>query len=43
VVVLTALDTTDTRRRAAAAGVSRFLLKDVPAATLVEAVRSAAR
>lgn len=43
VVVLTALDTTDMRRRAAAAGVSRFLLKDLPAATLVDAVRSAAR
>ena len=31
------------RRRAAAAGVSGFLLKGVPAATLIGAVRSAAR
>ena len=31
------------RRRAAAAGVSGFLLKGVPAATLIDAVRSAAR
>ncbi len=33
VVVLTALGAADTRQRAAAAGVSGFLLKDVPAAT----------
>ena len=43
VVVLTALETVDNRRRAAAAGVSWFLLKGVPAATLIDAVRSAAR
>jgi len=43
VVVLTSLETPDNRRRAAAAGVSRFLLKGVPAATLIDAVRSAAR
>ena len=43
VVVLTALETPDNRRRAAAAGVSAFLLKGVPAATLIGAVRSAAR
>jgi len=43
VVVLTALETPDNRRRAAAAGVSGFLLKGVPAATLIDAVRSAAR
>jgi two-component system response regulator DesR len=43
VVVLTALETPDNRRRAAAAGVSVFLLKGVPAATLIDAVRSAAR
>jgi two-component system, NarL family, response regulator DesR len=43
VVVLTALGTPEMRRRAAAAGVSGFLLKDVPAATLIDAVRSAAR
>jgi two-component system, NarL family, response regulator DesR len=43
VVVLTALETPDNRRRAAAAGVSGFLLKGVPAATLIGAVRSAAR
>lgn len=43
VVVLTSLETTDNRRRAAAAGVSGFLLKGVPAATLIDAVRSAAR
>ncbi|HET9966609.1 MAG TPA: response regulator transcription factor [Streptosporangiaceae bacterium] len=43
VVVLTALGTPDNRRRAAAAGVCGFLLKGVPAATLIDAVRSAAR
>jgi two-component system, NarL family, response regulator DesR len=43
VVVLTALETPDNRRRAAAAGVSGFLLKGVPAATLIDAVRSSAR
>jgi len=43
VVVLTALETPDNRRRAAAAGVSGFLLKGVPAAMLIDAVRSAAR
>ena len=43
VVVLTALETPDIRRRAAAAGVSGFLLKGVRAATLIDAVRSAAR
>ncbi len=43
VVVLTALETPDNRRRAVAAGVSGFLLKGVPAATLIGAVRSAAR
>jgi len=43
VVVLTALETPDNRRRAAAAGVYGFLLKGVPAATLIGAVRSAAR
>ena len=43
VVVLTALETPDYRRRAVAAGVSGFLLKDVPAPTLIGAVRSAAR
>ena len=43
VVVLTSLETPDNRRRAAAAGVSGFLLKGVPAATLIGAVRSAAR
>lgn len=43
VVVLTALGTPDMRRRAAAAGVSGFLLKDVPAKMLLDAVRSAAR
>ena len=43
VVVLTALETPDNRRRAAAVGVSGFLLKGVPAATLIDAVRSAAR
>ncbi len=43
VVVLTALETPDNGRRAAAAGVSGFLLKGVPAATLIGAVRSAAR
>ena len=43
VVVLTALGTPDMRQRAAAAGVSGFLLKDVPAETLLDAVRSAAR
>jgi two-component system, NarL family, response regulator DesR len=43
VVVLTALGTPEMRRRAAAAGVCGFLLKDVPAATLIDAVRSAAR
>jgi two-component system, NarL family, response regulator DesR len=43
VVVLTALGTPDLRRRAAAAGASGFLLKDVPAETLIDAVRSAAR
>jgi two-component system, NarL family, response regulator DesR len=43
VVVLTALGTPEMRRRAAAAGVSGFLLKGVPAATLIDAVRSAAR
>jgi two-component system, NarL family, response regulator DesR len=43
VVVLTALETPDNRRRAAAAGVSGFLLKGVHAATLIDAVRSAAR
>ena len=42
VVVLTALETPGNRRRAAAAGVSGFLLKGVPAATLIGAVRSAA-
>jgi len=41
-VVLTSLETPDNRRRAAAAGVSGFLLKGVPAATLIGAVRSAA-
>jgi len=40
VVVLTALETPDNRRRAAAAGVSGFLLKGVPAATLGPAPRS---
>jgi two-component system response regulator DesR len=43
VVVLTALGMPDMRQRAAVAGVSGFLLKDVPAETLVAAVRSAAR
>jgi len=43
VVVLTALERPDNRRRAAAAGVSGFLLKGVQAATLIDAVRSAAR
>ena len=43
VVVLTALESPEVRRRAAAAGVSGFLLKGVPAATLIDAVRSAAR
>jgi two-component system, NarL family, response regulator DesR len=43
VLVLTALDTPEMRFRAAAAGVSGFLLKGVPAATLVDAVRLAAR
>jgi two-component system response regulator DesR len=43
VVVLTALGTPEMRRRAAAAGVSGFLLKDAPAAALLDAVRSAAR
>ncbi len=43
VVVLTALGTPEMRQRAAAAGVSGFLLKDVPAETLLDAVRSAAR
>jgi len=43
VVVLTALETPDNRRRAAAAGVCGFLLKGVPAATLIDAVRLAAR
>jgi two-component system, NarL family, response regulator DesR len=43
VVVLTALETPDNRRRAAAVGVSGFLLKGVPAETLIGAVRSAAR
>ena len=43
VVVLTALETPDNRRRAAAAGVSAFLLTGVPAATLIDTVRSAAR
>lgn len=43
VVVLTALETPENRRRAAAVGVSGFLLKGVPAATLIDAVRSAAR
>ena len=43
VVVLTAFGTPDMRQRAAAAGVSGFLLKGVPAATLIDAVRSAAR
>jgi two-component system, NarL family, response regulator DesR len=43
VVVLTALETPDVRLRAAAAGVFGFLLKDVPAETLLGAVRSAAR
>ncbi|HXW46209.1 MAG TPA: response regulator [Streptosporangiaceae bacterium] len=43
VVVLTALETPGMRQRAAAAGVSGFLLKDVPAETLLDAVRSAAR
>jgi two-component system, NarL family, response regulator DesR len=43
VVVLTAFGTPDMRQRAAAAGVSGFLLKDVPAETLLDAVRSAAR
>lgn len=42
VVVLTSLETPENRRRAAA-GVSGFLLKGVPAATLIDAVRSAAR
>src|SRR5215472_15037141 len=43
VVVLTAFETPDNRLRAAAAGISGFLLKGVPAATLIDAVRSAAR
>ena len=43
VVVLTALGTPEMRRRAAAAGVSGFLLKDAPAAALLDAMRSAAR
>ena len=43
VVVLTALESQEVRRRAAAAGVSGFLLKGVRAATLIDAVRSAAR
>ena len=43
VVVLTALGTPDMRQRAAAAGVFAFLLKDVPAEMLLDAVRSAAR
>jgi two-component system response regulator DesR len=43
VVVLAALETPDTRRRAVAAGVSGFLLKGVHAATLIDAVRLAAR
>jgi len=43
VVVLTADGTPDMRQRALAASVSRFLLKDVPADTLLDAVRSAAR
>ena len=43
VVVLTALKTPDNRCWAAAAGVSGFLLKGVPAATLIDAVPSAAR
>jgi two-component system, NarL family, response regulator DesR len=43
VIVLTAFGTPDMRQRAAAAGVSAFLLKDVPAETLINAVRSAAR
>jgi two-component system, NarL family, response regulator DesR len=43
VVVLTAFGTPELRQRAAAAGVSGFLLKDVPAETLLDAVRSAAR
>ena len=38
VVVLTALGTPEMRRRAAAAGVSGFLLKDAPAAPLLDAV-----
>ena len=42
VVVLTADGTPDMRQRALAASVSRFLLKDVPADTLLDAVRSAA-
>ena len=43
VVVLTALGTPDMRLRAAEAGACGFLLKDVPAATLIDVVRSAAR
>ena len=43
VIVLTAFGTPDMRLRAAAAGVWRFLLKEVPAQTLLDAVRPAAR
>jgi two-component system, NarL family, response regulator DesR len=43
VVVLTALESPEVRCRAAAVGVSGFLLKGVHGATLIDAVRSAAR
>jgi CheY-like chemotaxis protein len=43
VLVLTGLGTPDLRSRAVSAGVSGFLLKDVPAQTLIDAVRAVAR
>src|SRR6516165_489287 len=43
VLILTGLGTPTMLRRAAAAGVSGFLVKDAPAQTLIDAVRAVAR
>jgi DNA-binding NarL/FixJ family response regulator len=43
VLILTGLATPDSRRRALAAGVSGFLVKDGPAEDLIDAVRRVAR
>jgi DNA-binding NarL/FixJ family response regulator len=43
VLLLTGLGTPDLRSRAGSVGVSGFLLKDVPAQTLIDAVRAVAR